>query len=70
MQPLILTPTDFVATTNQILETSYGFFYIEGELSQLRISKNKWVYFDIKDEYAKVSCFGTVYMLPGHSKTA
>lgn len=65
MQPLILTPTDFVATTNQILETSYGFFYIEGELSQLRISKNKWVYFDIKDEYAKVSCFGTVYMLPG-----
>lgn len=65
MQPLVLTPTDFIATTNQILETSFGFFYIEGELSQLRISKNKWVYFDIKDEHAKVSCFGTVYMLPG-----
>ena len=65
MQPLILTPTDFVATTNQVLETSFGFFYIEGELSQLRISKNKWVYFDVKDEYAKVSFFGTVYMLPG-----
>lgn len=65
MQPLILTPTDFIATTNQILETSFSFFYLEGELSQLRISKNKWVYFDIKDEHAKVSCFGTVYMLPG-----
>lgn len=65
MQPLTLTPTDFIATTNQVLETSFGFFYIEGELSQLRISKNKWVYFDVKDEYAKVSFFGTVYMLPG-----
>jgi exodeoxyribonuclease VII large subunit len=65
MQPLILSPTDFVATTNQILETSFGFFYIEGELSQFRISKQKWVYFDIKDEYAKVSFFGSIYMLPG-----
>lgn len=65
MQPLVLSPTDFVATTNQILETSFGFFYIEGELSQFRISKNKWVYFDVKDEYSKVSFFGSVYMLPG-----
>lgn len=65
MQPLTLTPTDFIATTNQILETSFGFFYVEGELSQLRISKNKWVYFDLKDEHAKLSFFGTVYMLPG-----
>jgi exodeoxyribonuclease VII large subunit len=65
MQPLVLSPTDFVATTNQVLETSFGFFYIEGELSQFRISKQKWVYFDIKDEYAKVSFFGSIYMLPG-----
>ena len=65
MEPLILTPTDFVATTNQILETSYGFFYVEGEVSQFRISKQKWVYFDVKDQYAKVSFFGSIYMLPG-----
>ena len=65
MQPLVLTPTDFIATTNQILETSYGFFYVEGELSQFRISKGKWVYFDVIDEHAKVSFFGSVYMLPG-----
>jgi exodeoxyribonuclease VII large subunit len=61
----VLTPTDFVAITNQILETSFGFFYIEGEISSFRISKNKWVYFDIKDEYAKVSCFGSIYSMPG-----
>lgn len=62
---LILTPTDFVAVTNQILEQAYGFVYIQGELANFRISKNRWVYFDIKDEFAKVSCFGTVYALPG-----
>lgn len=65
MQPLVLSPTDFVATTNQILETSYGFFYVEGEVSQFRVSKQKWVYFDVKDEYSKVSFFGSIYMLPG-----
>jgi exodeoxyribonuclease VII large subunit len=65
VQPLVLSPTDFIATTNQILETSYGFFYIEGEVSQFRVSKQKWVYFDIKDDYSKVSFFGSIYMLPG-----
>ena len=62
---LILTPTDFVAITNQILEQALGFVYIQGELANFRIAKNRWVYFDIKDELSKVSCFATVYTLPG-----
>ena len=62
---LILTPTDFVAITNQILEQALGFVYIQGELANFRIAKNRWVYFDIKDELSKVSCFATVYALPG-----
>lgn len=61
----VLTPTDFVAITNQILDTSFGLVYIEGEISSFRVSKNKWVYFDLKDDYSKVSCFGSVYSLPG-----
>lgn len=60
-----LTPTDFVAIVNQVLELSVPFVYIEGELSNFRVSRNKWVYFDLKDDFAKVSCFGSVYMLPG-----
>ena len=64
-QPPVLSPTDFVAITNQVLETSFGFVYIQGELSSFRISKGKWVYFDIKDDYAKVSCFGSIYSMPG-----
>jgi len=65
MEELVFSPSDFVAITNQTLEFAYGgIARIEGELAYFRVSKNKWVYFDIKDEFAKVSCFGSVYMLP------
>jgi exodeoxyribonuclease VII large subunit len=29
------------------------------------VSKNKWLYFDLKDEFSKVSCFASIYALPG-----
>lgn len=54
-----------MAITNQVFETAFGFSYIEGELANFRISKNKWLYFDIKDATSKVSCFGSVYAMPG-----
>ena len=65
MEQLVYTPTDFVAIANQSLAYTFGIAYIEGELANFRISKNKWVYFDIKDDMAKVSCFATIYALPG-----
>ena len=68
MQTPVLTPTDFVAIANQTLEFAFGVAYIEGELANFRVSKGKWVYFDLKDENAKVSCFASVYALPGPLK--
>lgn len=65
MDELIFTPTEFVAALNQTLEFSYPIITIEGELSSFRVSKNRWVYFDLKDDEASVSFFGTIYMLPG-----
>lgn len=62
---LVLGVSEFVAYVNQTLEVAYPYLEIEGELANFRISKNKWVYFDIKDETASVRCFGTVYALPG-----
>ncbi|HSX15725.1 MAG TPA: exodeoxyribonuclease VII large subunit [Candidatus Saccharimonadales bacterium] len=62
---LIYGVSDFVAYLNQTLEIAYPYVTIEGELSNLRISKNKWVYFDLKDEASSVKFFGTVYSLPG-----
>src|SRR3989344_3462764 len=62
---LVFTPSDFVAVLNQTLEFAYPLVTIEGELATVRVSRNKWVYFDVKDESASIKCFGTVYMLPG-----
>lgn len=62
---LILSVSDFVGLLNQTLEFAYPNVVIVGELANFRISKNRWVYFDLKDEYSSVKFFGTVYQLPG-----
>ena len=61
----ILTPTDFVALANQTLEFAYPSVEVEGEIKNFKISRGRWVYFDIADDIAKIRCFGTVYNLPG-----
>jgi exodeoxyribonuclease VII large subunit len=65
MQELVYSPADFVAVLNQTLEFAYPSVIIEGEIANFRVSKNRWVYFDLKDEVAQVRFFGTVYSLPG-----
>ncbi len=59
------TVTEFVAVLNQTLEFAYPNVTITGELANFRVSKNRWVYFDLKDEQSSVKFFGTVYQLPG-----
>lgn len=60
-----LSVSEFVALLNQTLEYAYPAVVIHGELANLRVSKNRWLYFDLKDETATVKFFGTVYQLPG-----
>lgn len=57
--------TDFVASLNQTFELAYPYVEVRGELSNFRVSKNKWVYFDLIDGEAQLKCFATVYSLPG-----
>lgn len=64
-EPIIYSVTDFVAVFNQTIQYAYPFVTIEGELSNFRVSKNRWVYFDLKDETSNVKFFGTIYQLPG-----
>jgi len=64
-EQLIFGVSDFVTYLNQTLEIAYPYVTIEGELANLRVSKNRWVYFDLKDEDSSVKFFGTVYVLPG-----
>ena len=57
--------SDFVALVNQAFDMAFPTAVITGELANFRVSKNRWVYFDLKDEFSSVKFFGTVYMLPG-----
>lgn len=61
----VFSVSDFVAVLNQTLETAYSSATIVGELANFRVSKNRWVYFDLKDEHSSVRFFGSVYQLPG-----
>lgn len=65
MQELILSPTDFVALVNQTLEFAYPQVIVEGELTNFRVAKNRWVYFALKDDFSTVQFFGSVYNLSG-----
>lgn len=60
-----LSVSEFIAIFNQVSENAFGGVVIVGELANFRVSKNRWVYFDLKDEESIVSFFGSVYQLPG-----
>lgn len=61
----VFSVSDFVGVFNQSISLAYPEVAIVGELSNFRISKNTWVYFDLKDESATVKFFGSVRSLPG-----
>ena len=65
MEHVELSPSDLVALLNQTLDYAYPRVTVVGELANFRISRNKWVYFDLKDDQASVKFFGTIYSLPG-----
>jgi exodeoxyribonuclease VII large subunit len=62
---VVLGVGEFVALLNQTLEYAYPNVTVTGEIANFRVSKNRWVYFDLKDDMATVRFFGTVYQLPG-----
>lgn len=61
----VFSVSDFVAVLNQTLDYAYPTVTVVGELANFRVSKNRWVYFDLKDDFSSVKFFGTVYQLSG-----
>lgn len=59
----IFDVTSAVAVLNQTLDYAFPTITVIGEISDFRVSKQKWIYFDIKDSQSKLKCFGTVYQL-------
>ncbi len=64
----VFSVTEFVAVFNQTLEYAYPIVTIVGELANYRVSKDKWIYFDLKDDESNIHCFGSVFRLPGPLK--
>ncbi len=65
MEDIIISPSDFIALVNQTFDFAYPRVVIVGELANYKVSRGKWVYFDLKDDGASVRFFGTVFALPG-----
>lgn len=60
-QNLFFGVSEFVAVLNQTLDFAFPSVVVQGEVSGLRISQNKWVRFKLKDEQSAVDFFGSVY---------
>jgi exodeoxyribonuclease VII large subunit len=57
--------SEFVAVFNQSMQMMYPKVSIAGELANCRVSKGRWVYFDLKDADSSVKFFGAAANLPG-----
>lgn len=65
MLPDRVSVTDFIDLMNETYAFAYPTIVVAGELANLRISRGRWVYFDLKDDQSSLKCFGTVQQLPG-----
>lgn len=57
--------SDFIDLLNESFEFGFPSIVVTGELANLRVSRGRWVYFDLKDESSSLKCFATVQHLPG-----
>lgn len=63
MEKITLSVSDCIALVNQTLEFAYPSVVVEGEVSSFKISKDKYVFFDLKDEQGVLGCFMMIYGL-------
>jgi exodeoxyribonuclease VII large subunit len=63
METLVLRVSELISLINQTLEYAYPSVVVEGEISSFKVSKGKFVFFDLKDEESVVSCFMMVYQM-------
>lgn len=51
------------ALVNQTLEYAFPVLLVEGEINSFKINRDKYVFFDVKDDEASLGCFMTVWQL-------
>lgn len=60
---IIFSVSDLIAVTNQTLEYAYPSVLVEGEVTEYKVSQNKWVYFNLKDNSGSIGCFMIVWQV-------
>ena len=55
--------TEFLAVCNETFEYAFSSVEVEGEVLNFKVSKGRWVFFDLKDGESTVPCFMTIYQL-------
>ena len=55
--------SEFIEVANQTLDYAFPAVEIEGEVSGFKISKDRWVFFNLKDKESTVGCFMPIYQL-------
>ncbi|HSE29849.1 MAG TPA: exodeoxyribonuclease VII large subunit [Candidatus Saccharimonadales bacterium] len=63
MEKQIYSVSDLISVVNQTLEFAYPTVIVEGEVASFKVSKNKFVFFDIKDNDGVIGCFMMIYSL-------
>jgi len=67
MSQMIYSVSDYLVLLNTILreQATTQELFIEGEISDYRVSQGKWISFDLKDEKAEavLKCWGTVWQI-------
>lgn len=56
-QTPVLNVSDFIAITNQALETIYPQVIVEGEVESFTVNQQKFVFFNLKDDQSSIGCF-------------
>ncbi|MFS8118065.1 MAG: exodeoxyribonuclease VII large subunit, partial [Microcoleus sp.] len=63
MEKTPISVSESIALINQTLEYAYPTLIVEGEISSFKINRDKYVFFDLKDDEASIGCFMTVWQL-------
>ena len=53
--------SDAIALINQTLDYAYPVLVVDGEVANFKVSQNKFVFFDIKDNEGSLACFMMVF---------
>lgn len=63
MKTEAISVSEFAALLNQTLAFAYPEVVVEGEVASFKLNQNKYVFFDLKDEFNLVGCFMMIYQL-------